>query len=76
MGGFATGSAASEGTEVGKSNSSTAGDVSVIMNLESDSAENSPVKGKGGKKTNPLQDLIETETAYVSELGKIIRVSV
>lgn len=76
MGGFATGSSGSEGTELGKPTPSTAGDVSAIMNLETDSAENSPVKGRGGKKTNPLQDLIETETAYVAELGKIIRVSV
>lgn len=35
--------------------------------------------GEGGsskkKKANPLVDLIETETAYVAELGKIIKVS-
>lgn len=30
-------------------------------------------KDKSGKKSNPLQDLIVTETAYVSELSKIIR---
>lgn len=31
--------------------------------------------GASSRKTNPLVDLIETETAYVAELSKIIRVS-
>lgn len=41
---------------------------------DGDESEDSPLKDRSRqKKANPLQDLIETETAFVVELSKIIR---